>query len=84
MTNSVLLLNTIIVIGILIFAVFSVYFENILSSIIALSGLGTFVALEFIILQAPDIAIAEAVIGALLSPVIFLVALKKVKGGDKL
>lgn len=84
MANSMLLLNTLVIIGILIFAAFSVYFENLLSSIIALSGLGFFVALEFIILHAPDVAIAEAAVGALLSPVIFIVALKKVKGGDKL
>lgn len=84
MANSMLLLNTLVIIGILIFAAFSVYFENLLSSIIALSGLGSFVALEFIILHAPDVAIAEAAVGAVLSPVIFIVALKKVKGGDKL
>ena len=34
-------------------------------------------ALEFVILQAPDVAIAEASVGAVLSTVIFVIAVKK-------
>lgn len=81
MENSILVLNTLIIIGILVSAVLTVYFENLLSSIIALGVVGSFVALEFIMLHAPDVAIAEAAVGAVLSPVIFIIALKKVKGG---
>lgn len=83
MANSILILNTLIIIGILLCAFLTVYFENLLSSIIALSILGSFTALEFIMLHAPDVAIAEAAVGAVLSPVIFIVALKKVKGGER-
>lgn len=83
MTNSILILNTLIIVGILICGILTVYFENLLSSIIALSVLGSFMALEFIMLHAPDVAIAEAAVGAVLSPVIFIVALKKIKGGER-
>ena len=38
--------------------------------------------MEFLILQAPDVAISEAAVGAALSPLIFIVALKKIRGGD--
>lgn len=41
--------------------------------------LGTFLALEFLILKAPDVALAEAAVGAILTPVIFIITLNKVK-----
>ena len=37
---------------------------------------------EFLLLHAPDVAISEAAVGAALSPLIFIVALKKIRGGD--
>ena len=81
--NSIVVLNTLIIIGIIVSAVLAVHFEDLLSSIIALSAVGSFVALEFVMLHAPDVAIAEASVGAVLSPVIFIIALKKVKGGKE-
>ena len=38
---------------------------------------GAFMALEFILLHAPDVAIAEAAVGAVLSTAIFIVPVKK-------
>ncbi|MBQ6735342.1 MAG: DUF4040 domain-containing protein [Lachnospiraceae bacterium] len=75
--SAVFVLNTIIVIGILVTAVCAVVFENTLSSVLALGSCGAFVALEFIMLQAPDVAIAEAAVGAVLSTTIFVIAVKK-------
>lgn len=81
--SSIVILNTLAIIGIIVSAVLTVYFDDLLSSIIALGAVGAFVSLEFIILHAPDVAIAEAAVGAVLSPVIFIVALRKVKEGRK-
>ncbi len=75
--NAVYVLNTIIVVGILISAVCAVAFRNTLSSVIALGVTGALMALEFILLQAPDVAIAEAAVGAVLSTAIFVIAVKK-------
>jgi uncharacterized MnhB-related membrane protein len=50
-----------------------------IDSVIALAATGSFIALEFILLQAPDVAIAEASVGAVLSTVLFIIALHKVK-----
>ncbi len=75
--NIVYVLNTLVVLGILISAVCAVAFENTLSSVIALGITGAFMALEFILLQAPDVAIAEAAVGAVLSTAIFVIAVKK-------
>ena len=75
--NVMILLNTLVIIGILVTAVCAVMFENVLSSVIALGVTGAFMALEFILLQAPDVAIAEAAVGAVLSTAIFVIAVKK-------
>ncbi len=75
--NVMILLNTLVIIGILVSAVCAVMFENVLSSVIALGITGAFMALEFILLQAPDVAIAEAAVGAVLSTAIFVIAVKK-------
>lgn len=75
--NILYLFNTLVIVGILISALCAVAFKNILSSVIALGITGAFVALEFILLQAPDVAIAEAAVGAVLSTVIFVVAVRK-------
>ena len=75
--NAVYVLNTMIVVGILISAVCAVAFRNTLSSVIALGVTGGLMALEFILLQASDVAIAEAAVGAVLSTAIFVIAVKK-------
>ena len=75
--NVMVLLNTLVIIGILVTAVCAVMFENILSSVIALGVTGALMSLEFILLQAPDVAIAEAAVGAVLSTAIFVIAVKK-------
>lgn len=57
---------------------FSVYFKNLLSAIIAVSALSLLISLEFYILQAPDVAISQAAIGACLTTAVFLITLKKI------
>lgn len=79
--NSIFILNTLVVIGIITAAIMAVAFDKLLPSIIALGVAGTFMVLQFIFLHAPDVAIAEAALGAVLTPVIFMITLKKVKEG---
>ncbi len=82
-SNIIFVLNTLVIIGIVVSAVLAVQFEKSLSSIIALGTAGAFTALEFILLQAPDVAIAEAAVGAVLTTVIFVITLRKTKEGGK-
>ena len=70
-------LNTLVIIGIVVSAVLAVVFDKILSSVLALGITGAFMALEFILLNAPDVAISEAAVGAVLSTAIFIIAIKK-------
>jgi uncharacterized MnhB-related membrane protein len=71
------ILNGLCLLGIVVSAVMAVALDKPLSSIIALGATGGFMALEFILLQAPDVAIAEAAVGAVLSTALFIVAVKK-------
>ena len=82
MIDIVVILNVIIVLGMVISAILAVHFENLLSSVIALSITGVFCAAEFLVLHAPDVAISEAAVGAALVPLIFIVTLRKVSGRD--
>ena len=70
------ILNTLVIIGIVVSAMCAVCFEKILSSVLALGATGAFMSLEFLLLQAPDVAIAEASVGAVLSTIIFLIAIR--------
>lgn len=72
------ILNTLVLIGALASAVVAVRAEKLLDSVIALGATGSFISLEFLLLQAPDVAIAEASVGAVLSTVLFIIALRKV------
>lgn len=76
--SVIFFLNFVIILGIVVSAWLAVSFDDLLSSIIALAVTGTLVALEFIMLSAPDVAIAEAAVGAVLSTVIFIVGLRRV------
>ena len=78
-SSVVVVLNTLVIIAIITGAVLTVYSKRLLSSIICMGVTGAFVALEFIILHAPDVAIAEAAVGAVLSTVLLVTALRKVK-----
>ena len=82
MSNLVVILNILVVAGMVVSAILAVYFEKLLSSVIALGITGVFAAAAFLLLHAPDVAISEAAVGAALSPLIFIVALKKIRGGD--
>lgn len=71
------ILNTLVMLGIVASAILAVAAKGVLSSVLALGATGAFVTLEFILLHAPDVAIAEAAVGVVLSTAIFIVAIKK-------
>ena len=54
----------------------AVVFRKLLPSIIALSVASLLLSLEFYLLHAPDVAIAEAAIGAGLTVAIFIFAIR--------
>ena len=67
----------------LVFVVFSciiaVITKDLLIAAIALAAMSLLLSLEFYVLQAPDVAIAEAGVGACLSTAIMIIAIKGTK-----
>lgn len=77
MSNMVFILNLLVMLGALLSAAYAVFSKKTLSSVIALGVTGAFIALGFILLHAPDVAIAEAAVGAVLGTTIFIIAIRK-------
>ena len=82
MSTWIVILNALILIGLIVSAILASVSEKLLSAVIALGVTGLFAAAEFLLLHAPDVAISEAAVGAALVPLIFIVTLKKIRGGD--
>jgi uncharacterized MnhB-related membrane protein len=67
----------IVVLVIMIAAAFlAVVLRDLLSSVIALAAASLLLALEYYLLHAPDVAIAEAGIGAALTMAIYIFAIR--------
>lgn len=77
------ILNAVVLLGAAAGAVVAVRADRILDSIIGLAAAGSFMAVEFLFLQAPDVAIAEAAVGAVLGTVLYVIALRKVIGKEQ-
>ena len=82
MNNIVALLDILVVSGVVVSAILACHFEKLLSAVIALAVTGVFCAGAFLVMHAPDVAISEAAVGAALPPLVFIVALRKMRGGD--
>lgn len=73
------IIHIVIPLLIVIASVFAVYFKDLIAAAIAVAAMSLLLALEFYILQAPDVAIAEAGVGACLSTIILIIAIKATK-----
>ena len=82
MSSVMIVLDVLIVSGVVVSAILACHFDKLISAVIALGVTGMFTAAAFLVLHAPDVAISEAAVGAALTPVIFIVALRKMRGGD--
>ncbi len=74
-----LLMQALILVGLIVTGVLIVAFKDLLAAAIASAAFSLLLSLEFYILQAPDVAIAEAGIGAGLTTAIFIIAIRGTK-----
>ncbi len=72
-----MIFNQILYIGMIAFVVAAIFTPRKLNSIIYLSIFSLLASWSYLLAHAPDVAIAEAVIGSTLFTVLFLVAMKK-------
>ncbi len=69
-------------IAMIIAALVAVYSRNLAAAVVAAGLVSLFASVFYLILAAPDVAMTEAAIGAGLSTVIFLYAVKKTRGEE--
>ena len=72
-------LHVIVLVLIVVGGALAVWFKDLISSVLALAAASLLVALEFYMLQAPDVAIAEAGIGAALTTAIYVIAVRRTR-----
>ena len=58
-------------------------FKDLVNAVIALASVSLIAAILFYLLQAPDVAMAEAVIGTGLTTAIFLVTIRRTERNEK-
>ncbi len=72
-------IHIILPILIVVAAAFAVLMKDLIAAAIAVAAMSLLLSLEFYILQAPDVAIAEAGVGACLTTAILVIAIKATK-----
>jgi len=73
------LIHIIIPILLIIASMVAVFLKDLLAAVIAVAAMSLLLSLEFYILQAPDVAIAQAGVGACLTTAIFIIAIRATK-----
>ena len=74
-----MIIDFVLVLMMLIAAMAASVFKDLLSAVIATCLVSLIAAILFYLLQAPDVAMAEASIGAALVTAVFVVAIRKTK-----
>jgi uncharacterized MnhB-related membrane protein len=69
-------IHIILPILVVITSILAVLLRDLLAATIAVAAMSLLLSLEFYILQAPDVAIAQAGVGACLTTAIFVIAIK--------
>lgn len=72
-------LHIIIPLALVICAIFVAVFRDLLYSIVSLAVLSLLLAFQFFIMKAPDVAMAEAGIGAAVTTAILIITLRATK-----
>ena len=75
-------LNVILLLFMIVCAIAVAATKNLLAAVITFMAQGLAMSVVWMLLQSPDLAITEAAVGAALTPLIFIVTLKKIRGGD--
>ncbi len=76
-------LNTILIVLLITTAILATLSRDLLAGVIIFSVYGLIMSLMWLRLQAPDLALAEAAMGAGVTTVFFLVTVFKTRGRDQ-
>lgn len=70
------LIHILVLIGLVITAALIVWQKDLIAAAVTFAAFSFLLSIEFYILQAPDVAIAEAAVGAGVSTAIFIIAIR--------
>ena len=73
------IVHIVIPILIVVASAYAIYLKDLIAAAIAVSAMSLLLSLEFYILQAPDVAIAEAGVGACLTTAILIISIRATK-----
>jgi uncharacterized MnhB-related membrane protein len=73
------IVHIVVPIIIVVASIFAVVLRDLIAAVIAVAAMSLLLSLEFYILQAPDVAIAQAGVGACLTTAIFIIAIRATK-----
>ena len=79
MAVEFIIANTLVLILSVVASIITVLLRDLLAAAIALAAMSLLLSLEFYLLQAPDVAIAQAGVGACLSSAIVIIAIRGTK-----
>jgi uncharacterized MnhB-related membrane protein len=67
----------------LILAVISIQLKNLIAAVVAMGAASLIISLLFLLIQAPDVAMAEASIGAALTMIIYIIGVRETERSEK-
>jgi energy-converting hydrogenase B subunit D len=70
-----ILIQNVLLVFLIVLAIIAIEFKDLLYSVIVLTGASITLAVIFYMLQAPDIAITQAAVGAGISTVLYVIAI---------
>ncbi len=73
----------ILIIVMIVLAVLSIQVKDLLAAVVAMGAVSLVISLLFLFLQAPDVAMAEASIGAALTMAIYIIVVRKTERREK-
>ncbi|GAB6135591.1 DUF4040 domain-containing protein [Thermococcus henrietii] len=75
--NCITCIDYIIIAVMILSAILAVEWRDLLAAAVGMAAVSLFASILFFILQAPDVAMTEAAIGAALSGAVFIFAIKR-------
>ncbi|HOT02669.1 MAG TPA: DUF4040 domain-containing protein [Methanolinea sp.] len=78
-------IHSLVIAGLIVSALMVFYFRDLLAATLAAGFFSFLISVEFYILQAPDVAISQAAIGAGLTTAIFIITIRatsRYEGGN--
>ena len=72
-----------LIIAMVVLAILSIEFKDLIAAVVAMGAVSLVISLLFLFLQAPDVAMAEASIGAALTMAIYIIVVRKTERREK-